>query len=120
MDKYISVVFNSDEQANEALHALWKLDKAGEITLHGATVVHRDSLGHIDVSTKKTNVGARTAIGVGIGAILGALAGPIGSAVGAGAALAAAGGAGAFDRHWRCDGWTCRHHRSWDQGERTR
>ena len=95
MDKYISIVFNSDEQASEGLHALWKLDKAGEITVHGATVVHRDFLGQVDVSTKKSNVGVRTAIGVGVGAILGALAGPIGVAAGAGAALAAAGGAGA-------------------------
>lgn len=95
MDKYVSIVFNSDEQASEGLHALWKLDEAGEITVHGATVVHRDFLGRVDVSTKKSDVGVRTAIGVGIGAILGALAGPIGSAAGVGAALAAAGGAGA-------------------------
>lgn len=98
MDNYIAIVFDDDTKAYEGLHGLWTLDGSGDITAHGAAVIHRDSFGHIEIATKDTNPGLRTAIGVGIGALLGALAGPAGAAAGAkvGAAVgvgAAAGGA---------------------------
>ena len=92
MDNYIAIVFDSDEKAFQGLHALWNLDTAGDITTHGAAVIHRDKFGQIDVATKDTDPGVRTIIGVAIGALLGALAGPIGAAAGvAGAASIAAG-----------------------------
>ncbi len=94
MNNYVTVVFDTDEKAYQALHALWKLDGTGDITVHGAAVVHRDRSGHIDVATKGSDVGMRTIVGAGIGALLGALAGPIGSAMGvAGASAVAAGSA---------------------------
>ena len=94
MDNYIAIVFNSDEKAYEGLHELWNLDAAGDVTAHGAAVIHRDTFGHVDVATKDTDPGVRTIVGAGIGALLGALAGPIGSAAGiAGAASIAAGSA---------------------------
>jgi uncharacterized membrane protein len=95
MDNYIAVVFNSDQAAADGLHALWNLDSSGEITVHGAAVLHRDRFGYIDVATKQTNPGLRTAIGVGVGALLGALAGPIGAAAGASIAAGTAAGIGA-------------------------
>lgn len=95
MDNYVAVTFNSDSEAFDGLHALWNLDTAGEITVHGAAVIHRDHLGYIQVATKHTDPGVRTAIGVGIGALLGALAGPIGAAAGAHIAAGAAAGIGA-------------------------
>jgi uncharacterized membrane protein len=95
MGNYIAVVFNSDEDAFAGLHALWNLDGSGEITVHGAAVIHRDGLGYIEVATKHTNPGLRTAVGVGIGALLGALAGPIGAAAGASIAAGTAAGIGA-------------------------
>jgi uncharacterized membrane protein len=91
MDNYIAVVFSDDKKAADGLHQLWNLDALGEITVHGAAVLHRDDLGYIHVANKHTDPGLRTAVGVGLGALLGALAGPIGAAAGAAAAAAAAG-----------------------------
>jgi hypothetical protein len=94
MDNYVAIVFDTDQQAFVGLHTLWNLDAAGDITVHGAAVVHRDRLGQVDVATKDTDPGLRTIVGAGLGALLGALAGPIGSAIGiAGASTIAAGAA---------------------------
>ena len=96
MRNYIAVIFNDLGRAYKGLHALWQLDTEELITVHGATVVHRDDLGEFQVDTKETHPALATAVGVGIGALLGALAGPAGAAVGAagGAGIgAAAGGA---------------------------
>jgi uncharacterized membrane protein len=95
MDNYIAIVFNSDDRAFDALHALWNLDDRGDITVHGAAVIHRDSYGSVDVATKKTDPGLRTAAGVALGALVGALAGPIGAAAGASIAVGTAAGVGA-------------------------
>ncbi len=96
MHNYIALIFNDTGKAYKALHALWQMDGEGDITVHGATVVHRNNWGEFQVDTKETEPAMATAFGVGIGALLGALAGPAGAAVGAagGAAIgAAAGGA---------------------------
>ena len=93
MDNYVSIVFDNDTEAYAGLHALWDLDAAGDITVHGAAVIHRDKYGYVDVATKDTDPGVRTAIGVGLGALLGALAGPIGATAGAAAAAAGTGAA---------------------------
>lgn len=94
MDKYIAAVFDSEAKATEGLHALWDLDVRGDITVHGAAVIHRDEYGYVQVATKSTDPGLRTALGVGIGALLGALAGPVGVAAGiAGASSIAVGAA---------------------------
>ena len=94
MHNYIAVVFDDSSKAYEGLHALWQLDDSADITVHGAAVIHRDSLGEIQVDTKETHPALGTAVGVGIGALLGALAGPAGAAIGAagGAAVGAATG----------------------------
>ena len=94
MHNYIAVVFDDSNKAYEGLHALWQLDDSAAITVHGTGVIHRDSLGEIQVDTKETHPAVGTAVGVGIGALLGALAGPAGAAIGAagGAALGAATG----------------------------
>ena len=92
MDNYVAIVFDNDEKADNGLHTLWKLDDNGDITVHGAAVIHRDQFGHVEVATKDTDPGVRTMVGVGLGALLGALAGPIGTAAGiAGASTIAAG-----------------------------
>jgi uncharacterized membrane protein len=94
MRNYVAVVFDDTNKAYEGLHALWQLDDAAEITVHGTAVVHRDSLGNFLVDTKETHPALATAVGVGVGALLGLLAGPAGAAVGAagGAAIGAATG----------------------------
>ncbi len=93
MDNYVAIVFDDDTKAYEGLHALWNLDAEGDITVHGAAVIHRDRYGYCDVATKDTDPGVRTAIGIGLGALLGALAGPIGATAGAAAAAAGTGAA---------------------------
>jgi uncharacterized membrane protein len=95
MDNYIAVVFETDEEAFAGLHALWNLDEGGDVTVHGAAVIHRDTDGHVDVATKRTDPGLRTVLGVGMGALLGALAGPIGAAAGGSIAAGTAAGIGA-------------------------
>jgi len=94
MRNYISVMFSDTTKAYEGLHALWLLDGAGEITVHGTAVVHRDLLGQFHVDTKETHPAFATAIGVGVGALLGVLAGPAGFAVGAAAGAAIGAGTG--------------------------
>src|SRR5271168_2067880 len=94
MHNYVAVVFDDTSKAYEALHALWQLDDAAVVTVHGTAVVHRDALGDFQVDTKETHPGLATAVGVGLGALLGLFAGPAGAAVGAagGAAIGAATG----------------------------
>ena len=93
MRNYIAVVFREKSKAYEGLHGLWHLDRAGEITVHGTIMVHRDAFGQFQVDTKETHPALATAVGVGVGALLGLFAGPLGIAIGAaaGAGLAAAG-----------------------------
>lgn len=87
MNTYIAVVFSSEMTAHEGLRALWRLDEDGALTVHGTAVVRRDDHGHIRVANRNSDLGTRTAIGVGLGALLGLLAGPVGVAAGiAGAA----------------------------------
>ena len=95
MDNYVAIIFNNHEHARVGLRALWDMDGAGDLTVHGASIVRRSDFGgYVDVSSKHTNNGFRTAVGIGLGALLGALAGPVGSAIGAaGAATIAAGAA---------------------------
>lgn len=95
MDNYVAIVVDNDTTAFDVLHAVWKLDDKGDITVHGAAVVHRDKFGYTQVRTKDTDPGLRTLIGTGIGALLGALAGPIGAAAGATIAAGTAAGIGA-------------------------
>src|ERR1700757_1588273 len=83
MHNYVAVVFDDTSKAYEGLHALWQLDDAAEVTVHGTAVVHRDALGNFQVDAKETHPALATAVGVGVGALLGLLAGPAGAAVGA-------------------------------------
>lgn len=94
MNTYVAIVFATEDQAHAGLRALWHLDDEGELTVHGAAVVRRDDRGHIRVADRNSDLGMRTAIGVGVGALLGLLAGPVGVAAGiAGAAALSVGAA---------------------------
>ena len=95
MRNFVTVAFGDKGNAYKGLHALWQLDRAGEITVHGTAVVHRDDRGRVEVDSKETHPVLATAVGVGIGALLGALAGPAGVAIGiaGGATIGAATGA---------------------------
>jgi uncharacterized membrane protein len=95
MRNYIAIVFRHKATAYEGLHDLWQLDSAGDITVHGTAVVHRNMFGQFRVDTKETRPVLATAVGVGVGALLGLFAGPVGIAVGVATGVgigAAAGG----------------------------
>ena len=72
MNNFVGIVFDSEEKAYEALHALWDLDHIGDITVHGTAVVHRDQSGELRVRSKETHPAFGTAVGLGLGALLGA------------------------------------------------
>ena len=95
MDNYVAITFDSDSKASDALHALWALDDEGDITVHGAAVIRRNDLGYVQVATKETHPGLRTAVGIGVGALLGALTGPAGIAAHAAITAGTAAGIGA-------------------------
>lgn len=93
MHNFVTVVFDDRGKTYAALHALWEMDAAATITVHGTATVHRDDWGRFEVDTKETHPVMATAIGVGIGALLGAFAGPAGLAVGIAEGAAVASGA---------------------------
>jgi hypothetical protein len=70
MRNYVAIVFDDTSKAYEGLHALWQLDNAAEVTVHGTAVVHRDVLGNFQVDTKETHPALATAVGVGVTADL--------------------------------------------------
>lgn len=89
MRNFIGVVFDREDRAYDALHALWDLDHVGDVTVHGTAVVHRDRFGELRVDSKETHPVLGTVVGLGIGVLLGALAGPAGAAAGAATGAAA-------------------------------
>jgi uncharacterized membrane protein len=95
MRNFVTVVFEDTGKAYKGLHSLWRLDEAGEITVHGTAVVHRDDAGRFEVDSKETHPVFATTVGVGIGALLGALAGPAGVAIGVAGGAAIGGATGA-------------------------
>ncbi len=82
MNNYVGVVFDNDAKACDGLHALWELDRRGEVTVHGAAVIHHTGLGEIELAMKETQPGQGTVVGIAIGALLGALATPVGAVAG--------------------------------------
>lgn len=95
MRNFVTVVFDDTQKAYKGLQALWQLDEAGDITVHGTALIHRDEWGNFQVDTKVNRPVYATAVGIGIGALLGGLAGPVGVAIAAagGAAIGATAGA---------------------------
>lgn len=86
MENFVAVVFGTDKQAAEGLHALWQLNENGAVKVFSAAVIARDRDGKIRVVTKRTDPAPRTAAGLALGALLGAIVGPAGAALGIGAA----------------------------------
>jgi hypothetical protein len=87
MNTYVGVVFSSDEEAHDALSAIWHLDEAGELTVHGAVIVRRDAAGLICIADRQRDIGHPLPVGVGAESILAFLANPAGLADGIGGAI---------------------------------
>jgi uncharacterized membrane protein len=98
MENYVAIVVDEQQKAFDALHKLWASNNIGDIQVRGAAVVHRDTLGRIELVTKETDPGARTVVGMTAGLLIGAIAAAaaatvvpiaVGAAVGAAAGLTA-------------------------------
>src|SRR5580692_10808011 len=66
MHSYIAVIFKDTWKPYRGMYALWQLDAAGDITVHGTTVVHLDACGDFQVDTMETQPAMATAVDVGI------------------------------------------------------
>ena len=83
MDSYVAIVFDSAAQAAYGLEQIWKLNRNGDLTVHGAAIVRRDDAGRFEVANKRTFTGLRTIAGTTAGALAGMLMGPAGLAAAA-------------------------------------
>lgn len=68
MRNFVTIAFDDKGKAYKALHALWRLDDLGEITVQGTAVGHQDDRGQVEVDTKEVITVLATAVGVGLGA----------------------------------------------------
>jgi len=81
MENYVAIVVDDQGKAFQVLHRLWALDDIGDIKVSGAAVIHRDKSGRMELVTKDTDPGARTAVGITAGLIIGAIAAAAAAAV---------------------------------------
>ncbi|WP_146347233.1 DUF1269 domain-containing protein [Falsiphaeobacter marinintestinus] len=86
MEKFIAVVFDSEDAAYKGETALRDLHRNGELAVYAAAVIGKDQDGKVDVKKFDDEGPIGTAFGLILGGIVGVLAGPI--AVASGAALA--------------------------------
>jgi uncharacterized membrane protein len=87
MSRFIGVIFQDEEAATEALHALKEFEVTRSIAVSGTAMVEKDEKGAIS-ARRVTDEGSIAAL---VGALIGGLAGLAGGPVGG--AIAAAGGA---------------------------
>ncbi|MEP2715133.1 hypothetical protein [Pseudophaeobacter sp.] len=86
MDKFIAVVFDSEETAYKGSEALGELHKNGDLVLYAQGVISKDGDGNLDLKKAEDEGPIGTAFGILMGAMVGVLAGP--AAVAAGAVVA--------------------------------
>ncbi|PSL17718.1 putative membrane protein [Shimia abyssi] len=86
MEKFIAVVFESDDTAFKGETALRGLHATGELAVYAAAVIGKDLDGKVKVKKVEDEGPLGTALGLVIGGMVGVLAGPL--AVASGAAIA--------------------------------
>lgn len=86
MEKFIAVVFDTEEAAFKGETALRDLHRKGELAVYAAAVIGKDQDGKVEVKKFEDEGPMGTAFGLILGGVIGVLAGPI--AVASGAALA--------------------------------
>lgn len=86
MEKFVAVVFDSEEAAFKGAEALRDLHRNGELAVYAAAVIGKDEDGQVAVKKAQDEGPIGTAFGMMIGAMVGVLAGP--AAVASGAAVA--------------------------------
>jgi uncharacterized membrane protein len=97
MEKFVAVVFDTQEAAFAGAEALRDLHRNGELAVYAAAVIGKDADGKVAVKKAQDEGPIGTALGLAVGAMVGVLAGPAEVASGA----AAAGTAAAAQAAWR-------------------
>ncbi len=82
MEKMLVVVFDDETKAYDGSSALKELDSEGSISIHGISVVKKNSDGSLVTEEVEGDFPIRTAAGTAIGALIGVLGGPVGLGVG--------------------------------------
>ncbi len=90
MEKFVAIVFDSEEAAFNGVDALRDLHQNGELAVYAAGVIAKDASGHVEVKKTADEGPIGTALGLTLGAMVGVLAGPAAIASGAVAAGTAA------------------------------
>ena len=90
MEKFVAVVFDTEDAAYAGAEALRALHKNGELAVYAAAVVAKTADGKVEVKKAADEGPIGTAFGLMIGAMVGVLAGPAAVASGAAAAGTAA------------------------------
>lgn len=86
MEKFIAIVFDSEEAAYKGADALRDLHINGELAVYAAGVISKDNDGNVELKKSADEGPIGTAFGLMMGAVVGVLAGPV--AVASGAAIA--------------------------------
>ncbi|MCA0871466.1 hypothetical protein LCL97_11560 [Seohaeicola saemankumensis] len=92
MEKFIAVVFDTEEAAIAGAEALRALHRNGELAVYAAAVIGKDPYGTVEVKKAQDEGPIGTAFGLMLGAMVGVLAGP--AVVASGAAVAGTAAAG--------------------------
>ncbi len=97
MEKFVAIVFDTEEAAYKGADAMRDLHRNGELAVYAAGIITKDSEGEISVKSSADEGPIGTAFGMLLGAMVGVLAGPVAVASGAavaGSAAAASAAAG--------------------------
>lgn len=86
MEKIVTVVFDTEEEAFKGGEALRDLHWNGDVTVYSAGIIEKDANGQISLKKEADEGPINTALGMLVGAMIGVLAGP--AAVASGAAVA--------------------------------
>ncbi|PRY19776.1 hypothetical protein CLV78_11819 [Aliiruegeria haliotis] len=86
MEKFVAVVFDTEEQVYEGAEALRSLHRAGDVTVYAGTILAKASDGSTRILQSRSDGPIGTVVGTTLGALIGVLAGP--AAIASGAAVA--------------------------------
>ncbi len=90
MEKYVAVVFDTEEQAFTGAEALRELHRNGDVTVYSAAVLGKNAQGRVEFKKVQDEGPFGTAFGLALGGMIGMFAGPAAVASGAVAAGTAA------------------------------
>ena len=108
MEKFVAVVFDTEEAAFSGAEAMRELHRNGELAVYAAAIISKDADGKVELKKSADEGPIGTAFGLLVGGMIGILAGP--AAVASGAAVAGTAAAAQGRRGWhgtrRYDRWS--------------